>query len=335
MLKTLMRLALILVGCLLLLLALVLLLLQTPMANTMVENRLRAWVHPALQVNGGVQVSVLPRLGVDLRDVIFPSRQGAYPALSIKQWQFQVSWPALFERTLSVEDFYVQGVEIFRSGQSWAPLIEDLGQSPVFDHDLEFDWVQIEPRAEAAWRLVIKQALVENVSVFGTEGQAGQLALATLGQLEFKTGLNWPDAVGSQMSLGLRQLSVNHAEEFGHTPALLEQLGIASNGVWDVMAMDSQWEVQESKLGQRVGQVLLLRSLTADGAWGELSAANGQLDLVTGQVAIPMQATLTNAPKFKSRALEINVHQSRMRFELTGTITDPGVQWISQPASSR
>lgn len=335
MLKTLTRLALILFASLLLLLAISLLVLQTRMANTFVENRLRAWIHPALQVNGDVSVSVLPRLGLGLGGVTIPSQQGPYPALSIRQLQFQVSWQSLFEGRLALQDFYAQGVDIFRSGPSWAPFMADMKRVPLLADDGLLGWVRGQHGAVASWHLLINQALIEEVTVKAVDSQVGELALATLGQLELKADVNWPTVQGSRATVRLRQLSVNQAEEFGYTPALLEQLGIANQGAWDVMALDSEWTFARFQSSPTINRELQLVSLTAHGAWGDLSATDGTVDLVSGQIAIPMQVTLTNAPTFKSRALQINVRQSRMRFELTGTLSEPGVQWLNKSSSSR
>lgn len=334
MLKTLTRVALILLGSLLLLLALVLLLLQTPVANTMVENRLRAWVHPALQVNGDVQVGVLPKLGIDLSNVTIPSRQGTHPALSINRVQFQVSWTPLLERRLVIEDFHTEGLDIFidsdipESSRSNASEKASEQASPLLG------WIHNQ-LDDGAWELSIKQALVEKLAVFGVSRQAGDVALAGLEQLELKAEVNWPVVGGSSASLGLRNLLVNDTEQFASTSALLEQLGIASNGEWDVIALDSNWTLERANSGQADETILHLLALTASGVWGDISAADGTIDLSTGQIAIPMQATLTNSPKFKSRAVEINVRQSKMRFELTGTVDSPGVKWLSQLRSTR
>ena len=335
MLKTFTRIVLIVLGLLLLLVVTVMLLLQTPLASTFAENRLRAWVHPAVQVNGPVQISVFPRLGMDLRDVTIPSKTAAHPAVSIKQLQWQVSWASLLEETLVLEQFYLQGLELMRSGSQWGTFVEDVEQAGLFGDGGVLDWVRADPSVDGAWQLSIRQALIEDVAVLDADAPTGQLPLASLGQLELKADVNWPAVAGSRASLGVRRLSVNDAEQFGHTPALLEQLGIAHEGAWDLMAVDSDWEVTQEMVDGRTDRILRLRSLSANGAWGQLTAAGGTIDLATGKMQIPVQTTLTNAPKFKSRALEINVRQSNMRFELTGTITEPGVRWLSQPRLSR
>lgn len=334
--KTLTRIVLLLAGLVLLLAAGIMVLLQTSAANGFVENRLRAWVHPGLQINGDVQVSVFPKLGMDLRDVTIPSKNGAYPAVSIGQLQWQASWMGLFERTLALDSLYIKGLQIVKPEEGWAPLMADVEQSAWFDGAGLLDWARgrVPDVDSGGWRVLIEQALLEDVAVLGATGQADELALATLAQFQLKADVGWPAIAGSQASLGARRLSVNDADAFGHTPALLEQLGIAHNGMWDVDAIDSQWLAQQPVSVERSGSVLALQSLSASGAWGELSAANGTVNLATGAIAIPMQATLTNAPNFKSRAIEINVRQSRMRFELTGTLSEPGVQWLGLPRTS-
>ncbi|MCD8504182.1 MAG: AsmA family protein [Burkholderiaceae bacterium] len=334
MLKTLMRVALTVSGILLLLLAVVVLLLQTPVANALVENRLRAWVHPTVQVNGDVRVSILPRLGIDLSEVTVPSRQGTHPALLIDQLQFQVSWLPLFERELAVEYLYVQGLEILIATDTQRSAMSDASQKASVETRSLLDWVRGWLRTNGDWKVSVKQALVEKLAVVGITDQTGEVVLATLEQLELRADVNWPVAAGSSATLGLRYLSVNDTEKFGNTAALLEQLGMANNGEWDVMAMDSEWAVQRAN-PQENTQALELLAFNANGAWGDISAARGTIDLGTGQISIPMQATLTNSPKFKTRAVEINVRQSKMRFELTGTVDNPGVKWLSELRSNR
>ncbi|UOD50794.1 AsmA family protein [Orrella daihaiensis] len=334
--KTLTRLAFILIASLLLLLVTGLLLLQTSVANVLVENRLRAWVHPALQVNGEIQFAVLPRFGIDLRDVTIPSQTGSHPALSIGQLRFEVSIAALFKRELILESLYGDGLEVFKSGQSWGSFVDDVWLASALNRDnLLRDWGTTDSNAASRWRLLVKQALFENIAAYATDARERDTPLGTLRQLELKADVHWPRVAGTQASLGFRQLFVNDVEAFGHTPALLEQLGLVSQGAWDVMSMDSNWEFAQAKTDRNPDQVLLLRSLAANGAWGELTAASGSVNLGTGEIAIPMQVLLTNTPKFKSRALEITVRQSRMQFQLTGTISDPGVQWLTRPGANR
>ncbi len=321
--KTFARIALISLSLFFLLIAALVILLQTSMGGSLVENRLRAWVHPALQVNGEVGITVLPRLGLDLRDITIANQAGTHPAVSIRRVQWQAAWQPLFDRTLSLESLYIQGVDVFRSGPTRGLFMSEVSQAPLFNAGQWFDWFGRQQRVGETWRVIVRQALVEDIAVFSTDGDAQQLPLATIKQLEIMADASWPKFANSQASVRIRQLLVNDADAFGHTPALLEQLGIASNGTWDVMAMDSQWQLESRDL-------LRLIAFEATGAWGALLASDGTIELETGQMAIPMRANLTNAPKFRSRALEINVRQSQMQFELSGTWNSPGVQWLNQ-----
>ena len=335
MLKTLTRIALVVAGLLLLLLVAIMLLLQTPLASLFAENRLRTWVHPAIQVNGPARISILPRLGMDLQDITIPSQTAPYPPVSIKQLQWQVSWASLFEHHLAFEQFYMQGVELSRSSPQWESFVSDMQQSTVFDDDGVLGWIRPGPLTQGQWQFSIKQALIEDVAVRAPDAAADELPMATLGQLELKADLHWPATADSFARLGLRQLSINDAEQFGHTPALLEQIGIANDGAWDVLAMDSDWGLGDPLADGNTGQILVLRSFKATGTWGELVATSGTINLATGKLQIPVHTILTNAPKFRSRALEINVRQSNMRFELTGTLAEPGLRWLNQPSSNR
>lgn len=327
--RALVRIALIITGLFLLVFAAFVLLLQTPLATSFLENRLRAWVHPALQLNGPAQMSILPELGLDLRNITIPGPDASQPMLAIEQLQVQMPWLPLFDQRLVIDQLYIQGLDVFQVGVSTSASIPGPSESSPFDAHAIGQWVQDKWRGDSRWHVVLREVLAQDLVVLATDGETGQLPLVSLQQVEFRSDISWPTVVGGGASLGLRHLSVNDADEFGYTPALLEQLGIATNGQWDLIAFDSQWQVREPGTNQATSQQINLLSLSANGAWGELSADAGSINVDTGQVAIPMRAILTNAPRFKSRAVEINVRRSKMQFELTGTLAEPGVQWLT------
>lgn len=320
MIRFLLRTALTAVATFLLLMAVALLLLQTSLGTSVVEDRLREWMHPKLQINGEVSVSVLPRLGLSVTDVTIPSAQGVSPWLSVKQMQWQVSWTALLSRTLLLNRIYLQGVQINRLDDSWRSMRQEAEQFRWARPDRWWPSVRGPDDDSGAWRLVIEQALVEDVSVTINDAAQQQLPVMTLQQAQLNAQGAWPSVAGSGASFGLRALSVNDADALGHMPALLEQLGISEDNSWDVMALDSQWQLSQSNLR--------LLGLQASGPWGAMSARDGRIDLVSGALAIPVTANLTNALSLKTPGLHIQVRRSSMQFELTGTVSDPGVQWL-------
>ena len=324
--RFLLRALLVIVASLLLLLVAVILLLPTSLGTSFVEDRLRNSVHPQLQINGQVSLSVLPRLGLSLTDVTVPSGQGAYPLVSVNQAQWQLSWLPLLSDQWVFETIYLQGIQVYRSQATWQPLVEE------FDG---FQWIRDgrwwtstpEQSAESgAWHVVIKQALVEDVSVIAGDQLDQPLPVMTLKQAQFTADGRWPAVDGSQATFGLRELSVNNADELGHMPALLEQLGISEDNAWDVRVFDSQWQMDSD--------ALQLVELQASGPWGEMSAKEGEIDVSSGAMAIPVKAVLTNAPKLKTRGLQVNVRRSTLQFELTGTVSEPGVQWLTPQKST-
>lgn len=322
MLRTFARISLVFIGLFLLVIAALALLSRTQFATSAAESRLREWIHPSIQINGAVRISVLPRLGLDFTEITIPAQGGNRPAVSVEQLQWHVSWGSLFDRTVTIDDLYVQGVKLYQGGSSWEVLSGD-GQASMFDSRAWAQWVGSGKDMDGQWRVLIRQALFEDIEVLRADGDVRQTPLASLAQLEMSATFSSLAMTGSEARMGFRRLLVTDPDAFGHAPALLEQLGVATHGAWDVTAMDSVWRAE----GQ--GQ-LRLASLKASGNWGELSAADGTLDLRTGEISIPMHVSLTNSPTFRTRSLEINVRQSQMRFELTGTLREPGVRWADQ-----
>lgn len=325
MIRFLLRTALTALATFLLLMAVGLLLLNTSLGTSWVEDRLRAWVHPQLQVNGAVSVSVLPRLGLSVSDVTIPAGQGASSWLTAKQMQWQISWAPLFSRTVVFDSIYLQGVQINRPDRGWQSLRDEVDRFGWARSGRWWPSVRSPDVDPGAWQLVIEQALVEDVSVTVNDGTNPRLPVMVLEQAELTAQGGWPSLVGSSASFGMRALSVNDADALGHMPALLEQLGIAQDNAIDVLAFESQWQLAPSDLN--------LVDLMASGPWGEMSARDGQIDLVTGALAIPMTAKLTNAPSLNTPGLRIQVRRSLMQFELTGSVLAPGVQWL--PAADK
>lgn len=344
MVKTLLRFTLILVALLMLAVAAAMMLAQTSAGSSFVENRLRAWIHPSLQINGPVEVTVFPGLGLDVRDLAIDGtsvleHQQEGGSVSVARLRVQVQWLPLLERKVHIDDLYIQGIRLSQvnaktdaSGKA-----QDDAGSRAADRATQMwrisalkDWFA------SGWQLSLSHMMIEDVAIM-SDGQASQTSpvlLVSLRQLQVAGDVAWPLVADGNASLGIREFSVNDPEALGNTPALLEQLGIATNGAWDIATLDSQWRVDDAA-GQSASMPLVLESLTATGMWGEMSASSGRIDLQTGQIAIPMQAVLTNAPKFQGRGFEINVRQSRMRFELTGTLKEPGLQWLNQTRSNR
>ncbi|HEY7803561.1 MAG TPA: AsmA family protein [Orrella sp.] len=319
--RFLLRALLVVVATLLLLLVAVFLLLPTSLGTSFVEDRLRNSVHPQLQINGQVSLSVMPRLGLSLTDVTVPSGQGAYPLVSVSQAQWQLAWLPLLSDRWVFETIYLQGIQVYRSQPTWQPLIDEF-DGFQWVHDGRWWPAPSEHSVDSgAWHVVIKQALVEDVSVITGDQIDQPLPVVTLKQAQFTADGRWPVADGSQATFGLRELSVNDADELGHMPALLEQLGISEDNAWDVLALDSQWQMGSD--------ALQLVELQASGPWGEMSAKEGKMDIPSGAMVIPVKAVLTNAPKLKTRGLRVNVRRSTLQFELTGTVSEPGVQWLT------
>ena len=320
----LLRIVLIVLATILLLVVAVLLLLPTSLGSSFVEDRLRSWVHPQLQVNGQVSLSVVPRLGMDITDITIPSGQDGYPLASVKQAQWQLSWVPLLSNQLVFDTIYLEGVQVYRTQPTWEPMIQEFDRFQQMRHGHWWPSMQGMDLSPTTWQVVVKQALIENLSVVVNDAMSKPLPVITLKQAELSADGQWPRVAGSSATFGLRELSVNDADALGYAPALLEQLGIAQGNAWDVVALDSQWQLAEDAVE--------LTSLQVSGPWGDMSVRDGRIDLASGELAIPVKANLTNAPELKTRGLQINVRRSQMQFELTGQLNQPGVQWLTQPA---
>lgn len=324
MVRSIFRLVFVLLAVLLLCGAIVFGLLQTSVGASLVEQRLRAWVHPALQLNGPVRVSVLPRLGLDLQAVTIASDDAAQPLLSAQHLQWQMSWAALANREIDVPMLYVRGLRLYRSSPEWGELGQQFDRWRVTGGQASGQTPATIMAASPSWTVRIKQALFEDMAVLQTQDGHSPQPLVVADQAEFRFDGAWPKIVPGELYLGARQLFVSDVHELGQAHALMEQLGMVNGDSWDVIAMDSSWQ-----LGDGVARVL---SGQISGSWGSLASDAGTIDLETGALAVDMVAQLTNAPRMRARGVEIQVRRSELRFTLTGSLRDPGVTWLNDHA---
>lgn len=304
--------------------------LQTSLGSSLVEQRLKAWIHPALQINGPVRVSVFPRPGLDLQDVTIASDDGVHPLLSAQRLQWQMSWGSLTQREIDIQMLYVRGLRLYRSASEWS----ELGRQ--FDQWRAASGTATDPRATDSTTVAtqqltrtirVKQALFDDVVVLQIQDGQTQEPLVVAEQVEFRLDAAWPKLVPGELSLGARQLFVSDVHELGQAHALMEQLGMVSGDTWDINTLDSTWQLQ--------GRVARVISGQISGSWGSLESEAGTIDLDSGALAIDLVANLSNSPRMRARGVEIQVRRSQLRFTLTGSVRDPGVTWLNEQSLGR
>jgi len=291
-------------------------LLNTSLGTSLVEQRLRAWIHPNLQLNGPVRVSVVPRLGLDLEDVTFASSQAAQPLASVERLQVQLSWRPLMDRLVHVQTLYAQGVRLYQPGSN------EQSQTPELEQLFTASRLAIMLGApEKAWQVRVEQALFEDVAllVWQETGAAQPLVLAQ--QIELQYDRAWSERISGQLELGLRQLLIPDVHRLGQINALLEQLGMLNGDSWDVHTMDSSWQINDG-LAQLISGSIY-------GSWGSVESDAATIDLQSGALSIDVIAKLVNSPRMRSRGVEIQVRRSKLRFTLTGRLNDIGVTWLN------
>jgi hypothetical protein len=291
-------------------------LLNTSLGTSLVEQRLRAWIHPNLQLNGPMRVSVVPRLGLDLEDVTFVSSQAAQPLASVERLQVQLSWRPLMGRQLHIQTLYAHGVRLYQPGS------HEQSQTPELEELFTASRLAIMPSApEKPWQIRVEQALFEDVALLVVQetGPAQPLVLAQQIQLQYDGA--WSERASGQLGLGLRQLLITDVHRLGQVNALLEQLGMVNGDSWDVSTIDSSWQINDG--------VAQLISGSTYGSWGSIESDAATIDLQSGALAIDVVAKLVNSPRMRSRGIEIQVRRSELRFTLTGRLNDIGVTWLN------
>ncbi len=309
------------VTVLLLSVLLIWLLLQTSVGVAWVEKRLRAQIHPELQINGNVKVGLLPRISMTATDLTIPSQHGPHPLVSVGQWRSTVAWLPLLRARVRLHAVELSGVNLYRERQHWQPLLSEVGEIAGLEGgDPGAPRAPDQPTRTMDWQRFAQHFVVRDLAVMSIESGLEQELLMHVQSLDLHFGGSWPAWVGTRIHASLSQLSLRDASELGLGYAFVEQWGISADDRWDVRSMTMTWELERDLARLIDGGVT--------GSWGALTLTDGSVALGTGELAVVVDANLTNAPRLTSRGLSVQVRESALQFEILGHWRDPGVSWV-------
>lgn len=300
---------------------LVLLFLKTPMSGSFLESQLRQWVHPELQINGGVEIDVLGGLQVQARDVVIPSATGGQLLVTIDQMKWRMGWWPLLSQQIHISDMGLTGVRVFEPADGWQAQL-DAWQTrqtrlPQLFADVSPDGRGMDALADA---FQLDRLVLEGLALMPEGSQADTVPLWTL---DVATA-EWLPAQSpqkpSRLSIAANQIVAQADVESRAMPAFLEQLGLPPDESFVIQTLRGEFDVRPG--------LASVRSLSVRGSWGQLSAQEGTVKLPGGELNMPLQADLANGVNWRSQGgVQIRTRQARLRFELTGTVGNVGVMW--------
>jgi len=303
-------------------------LLQTSIGTTFFEQRLRAQVHPQLQLNGQIKIGLLPRVSITATDVTIPSDYGPHPLASVERWRSQIAWLPLFAGQVRLHALNLTGLRLYREQKQWQPLLTEFGElTGLTEVQSQSSGTAKRQEQPLSWLLRVRQLDVQDLAVLSIESGLAQDTLLQAGQFVLRFGGDWPTWVGTHVHVDLNDLMINDATELGLGYAFVEQLGMATDDRLDVQAFASDWQIESTVARLGTGE--------ARGSWGEFVFSGGTIALDTGEIAIAVEAKLTSSPRLTSRGLDIQVRQTDLQFELVGHWRDPGLSWLRPSAVTR
>ena len=295
----------------------VLLLLQTPFVDSFVQSRLRQWVHPSLQVNGPVQIDIIPSLRLRVADAVIPAANGGHPVLTVAHLRLSVPWGSLFGDDPLANELALEGVRLYRQGDTWE------GVRQAFGNRVPAISLVPEPTATATAheqnQLVVRDVVVKDLAVIQVSRAGEQAELIRMESAHADIANLLERQSGAPGSLEIRQLAIYEQAEFGAVAALLEQFDLQMREPWVLQQLQATWDVKQDKAH--------VKSVRLVGEWGEISADQGVVDLQTAELSIPMTARLVQGVQLQVRGVHIKARQSTIHFQLSGKILDPGVVW--------
>lgn len=300
---------------------LVLLFLKTPISGSFLESQLRQWVHPDLQLNGGVEIDVFGGLQVQARDVVVPTASGGQLLVTIDQVQWRMGWLPLLSGQVHINEIGLTGVRLFEPADGWQAQLDALKARDTDLPHLFADAVRDGQGIESLVREFQVDRLVVADLALTLEGkQAESVPWLTL-EL---ASVDWLPArhqgESAVLSIASDQFVVRAEVEPRGLSAFLEQIGVSPDAPFVMQTLRTEFDVQPNQA--------LVRSLNARGSWGQLTAQSGSIKLPQGELNIPFQADLANGVNWRSRGgVQIRTRQARLNFELIGNVTDVGVIW--------
>ena len=306
---------------LVLLLAAVLLALNTPFGHGLSKQALKHWVHPHLAVNGPMDLSVWPTLAIAADDLVVLDPQDKQPWLSMGQFQLELGWQGLLSGQVRIRASRLSDVTIWRTGRQWQPLWQQVGDRGLLGVQAnEQRWQRFAGLDGARWQLQVDAFLLERFSVMQRVRVAGTETaqpLLSLDRLTWTARLQADPVPVGEVTLQGQGFNIEpEASEAFH--AALEQVGLGAEGAWLVERFQSRWQLSDG--------FARADTLTASGAWGDIAASAGSVNLSTGQTTLPLRVKLKGDLNLQSRGIQIRTRQSDLSFVLSGPLSHLGIE---------
>lgn len=304
-----------------LLLAAILLTLNTPFGHGLSKQALKHWVHPHVAVNGSMDLSVWPTLALAADDLVVLDPQDKQPWLRIGQFRLELGWQGLLSGQVRVRAVRLSDVTILRTGRQWQPLWQQVGDRGLLGVQAnEQRWQRLVGLDGARWQVQVEAFLLERLSVLQRMRAAGVVSaepLLSLDRLALTARLQAdPVPVGEVTAQGQGLNIEPEASEAFH--AALEQVGLGAEGAWLVERFQSRWQLSDG--------FARADTLTASGAWGGIAASAGSINLSTGQTTLPLRVKLKGDLNLQTRGIQIRTRQSDLSFVLSGPLSHLGIE---------
>lgn len=300
-------------------LALLLFSLNTSVGHGLFKQGLKHWVHPRVQLNGPVQLSVWPRLAMTADTLVVADTPNQHPWLSIGQFRLDLSWQGLFSGRVTVNQLHASDVTLWRTGKTWQPLLVQMDDQGVLGaRSLQRRWLNTSTTDQVQRQLQIDSFTIERFNVVQrARPNAAEQPLFGLERLVMTASLQANPVPVGEITVQAQGLSVEpQASETFH--AALEQVGLGGENAWLVERLQSRWQLSDG--------VARADALTATGAWGDLTASAGSINLSNGQTVLPLRVRLKGGVSMQARGIQIRTRQSDVSFELTGSLNNLGIK---------
>ena len=304
-----------------LMLALLLVVLNTPLGHGFLKQALKHWVHPHVVVNGPIDLSIWPTLALSADDLVVLDPKDKQPWLSIGQFGLDLGWQGLLSGQVRVKASHLSDVTLWRTGRQWQSLLMQMGDQGLLGvGTYRQRWQQLGALEGVRWELQVEAFLIEQLNVVQRsriDSVVVEQPLLSLDRLLLSTRLQADPVPVGEVTLQAEGLKVApEASESFH--AALEQVGLAVDGAWVVERFQSRWQLSDG--------FARADSLMAAGAWGNLTASAGSVDLRTGQTNFPLRLKLKGDLSLQTQGVQIRTRQSDLSFVLSGPLNNLGIE---------
>lgn len=304
-----------------LVLALLMLTLNTALGHGFLKQALKHWIHPHVAVNGPMNIAVWPTLAIAADDLVVLNPQDKQPWLSLGQFRLDLGWQGLLSRQLKVHAARLSDLTVWRTGTQWQPLLLQMGEQGLLGAQAyEHRWQRLGSFEDARWQLQVDAFSIERLNVVQRVGATDAVAaqpLVGLASFVLTARLQADPVPVGEVTAQAQGLNITpEASEAFH--AALEQVGLGVEGAWVVDQFQTRWQLSDG-----VARVDLL---TAGGAWGHISASAGSVDLSSGQTTIPLRLELKGDLSLQTRGIQIRTRHSDLSFVLSGPLNNLGIE---------